>query len=555
MRDAGTRRVESLLCALILAGFAMALLIGSFLPVHSDEVLWRILFGRYPADGDLLINLLPGCGEAFLIPIPTSWVPWRVLDSWLYGGAGDPARIRWVGMLFFGLSLLCFHHLARRLAAANGLNSAHTGWRFWAYTLAPFSLGLFPFYFITNRPEQSLVLGLIAIVLGTAVLVMRPRRRLPNEVMLWIVFLVLASFLLAAHPKGVFFIGLLVFCGLKLFRSKWPRIGLLVAIALFTLDSIQYSRIRTSCPENPRVASKFAGAGIVGINSRSVGKKELLSTVAWNLLRYPEYLDTALFQEYLGNSWVRYPEDVTPDLTPADVVNILIRLVVYGLFVSLIVGRAVRGKANLLRPTKWSFQSQLAAVTMGTFIILAAVQRGKGYYESTLFYVAVLLSAILLVRARDFDALGSTFVGAKLVALATACLSLFFLIAHFGPFARTEWMRPGSPGGRSYLVSTVKFEEVRETTRDFARSCGLSVDRTMNSLVVDDMTYLVFQDRIFRPISTYFLWPKFLDARADPVKLLRQYHSAGAIARCELLPPALRSIARRRSVLCCITDL
>ena len=81
--------------------------------------------------------------------------------------------------------------------------------------------------------------------------------------------------------------------------------------------------------------------------------------------------------------------------------------------------------------------------------------------------------------------------------------------------------------------------------------CGLTPDRTLRHLVVDELTYDAFLTTREPYIITYLVggWGRGI---TDLGQLLREHRSAGLIAGCHRLPPALQARARRNGAYCCL---
>lgn len=529
-----------LICACIALAFS--------LPLYTDEVLWKILFARYILEGGKLLNLLPACKSSFLIDTPVSWIPWRALDSWFYRGLDSPVTIRIWGIISYLCWLPIFAWGCERIMRPR-LQGASRFQTFMA-AISPFTWCLFPFLLVINRPEQSIV-GAVTLLVIWSVLSAREEIKLPG----WLTFVGVtgvSSYLLASHPKALFLVPLVGYLGWSLIKSRWGRAGFLGLLVLMSLDTFHYSQMRTSCPELPLVHEKVMGGKTLGVNSNSVSL-DLVEQASANFMQYADYLDGAEFQSSTGNQWIRYPDLTTPHVTLSDVLNWLIAVTLYGTLVSVLGIRLNESRARVFKPMTWSLESRIGILLLANLAGVAAFQGAKPFYESAWIIPLGWLALWILASKMSSPFALKAMRKVLTLFLVLAVVSQMFLLIKFIPVARAEWSKPVSPAGEklAYQMSIFGFEGERQKIVSTALECGIDLSHTKQSLVIDDFTYFVFHGTTERPINAFFLKKYFVAKDSEPLSILKDYHSAGLITRCDALPKKLRAVVRKNEAYCC----
>jgi hypothetical protein len=97
-----------------------------------------------------LIYLYPGCSDGFLVRIPITWYPARIIDYLLYHDMTIPVRMRYTALVILVAWLCLLVILASRLLKTPIAATAPV-------VLTSLCFGVPPFLLAVNRPEQGLV--------------------------------------------------------------------------------------------------------------------------------------------------------------------------------------------------------------------------------------------------------------------------------------------------------------------------------------------------------------------------------------------------------------
>lgn len=146
--DRAVRALAAAIAILAVASFAVAF----FLPVYTDEVVWKALLGRIGYDGGVLALMLePTCGP-YLLPVPGLLLPFRWLDQAMNAPLASPLAVRVLGFVLGAAWLVFATFAARRVAGPRHASLAG------GLMLATGTLGVMPFLLVVDRPDQFLLL-------------------------------------------------------------------------------------------------------------------------------------------------------------------------------------------------------------------------------------------------------------------------------------------------------------------------------------------------------------------------------------------------------------
>src|SRR5262245_11070533 len=129
---------------LALASFALSL----FLPVYTDEIMWKAMQSRMGYDDFHSIGLLVTC-DVHEIPTPRLLQPFRLIDTAIYQDISQPFLIRVIGEIFAVVwGFLAWILLRRALAPAISSGVIALG------VVSFATLGVMPFLLVSSGPEQ-----------------------------------------------------------------------------------------------------------------------------------------------------------------------------------------------------------------------------------------------------------------------------------------------------------------------------------------------------------------------------------------------------------------
>jgi len=90
-------RLRYLMLLLPVIGFVATTPYLLLSPIYADELQWKLINSRLWLDGGKLIYFFPVCAKGFLLDVPISWYPSRVVDSLLFADMTDMQRLRFWG--------------------------------------------------------------------------------------------------------------------------------------------------------------------------------------------------------------------------------------------------------------------------------------------------------------------------------------------------------------------------------------------------------------------------------------------------------------------------
>jgi hypothetical protein len=225
----------------ILALFSFGL--AALLPVYTDEIVWKVAHGRLGFDGFQVPRLAPSC-TADAVSLPASIVPVRVIDTLMYQWISGPLAIRVIGIGFFVLWLfgtwVLLQHLVPPIADR---------WTIAGALVAFVTLGVMPFLMVISRPEQSLLIGITVLL----IICMQEKHPTPRsflyEIIIATLFVFGSAVILAAHPRALFVLPLMVIATLKSFNRKTIVTITVLLLVFFATTYYALWAEEASCPD------------------------------------------------------------------------------------------------------------------------------------------------------------------------------------------------------------------------------------------------------------------------------------------------------------------
>jgi hypothetical protein len=526
--------------ALALASFALAL----FLPVYTDEILWKAVQGRMAIEGGkvMALNFQPSCGT-YYHPVPALLYPFRLLDAFLYAALGDPLAIRVFGMA------LCLLWIALTCVFACRLFEDQARLPIIAVLLAFATLGVMPFFLVLSRPEQILLIAMTCFLyplLRQAAPVPTARRsalRAAGGV-------VLSAFVLAAHPRAVLALPLMLGFLERIARRKWIVAGGSAAVLIFAAVAYRDFSARWACPADPKFASILMHANLG--NALQAGK----------IVPYIVYLLGSLAH---GGAW--FVDEFVPKsgytsgLLPPFPVPVLGRAMSIAFAIFVIEGFVAFCHAALVQGWRARWPAFLGIGSLWLFYFASlAVRLDKNDYEAELMEPVMAMAALGslwlawpgFARSTDRGQLIRIARGAMIGLLALSVVSQGALLKTYIPYALTTWQEPGYPPQQRFSVSSFGYDRLVPKMLATAQICGIEPGAHPRHLVVDELTSLAFRDTAEPYFLTYFDpkgWGMF---RPDPTSLWREKRVAGLIAACERVPEIFADKVKREGALCCL---
>jgi hypothetical protein len=545
IRSASFERIASWLA---LGLFCAVLILSLFVPVYVDEISIGIVPVRELLDGFRIYSLFPQCG-------PDSWsVPWAlypsaIIDHLIYGYMSQPIYIRlmggalfvaWLGMLWWFATI--------RPGRGNSLLSTATG------IIAFVSLGVLPFLMVLNRGEQTLLLGVTFFCLMPHIAGRLQLGSRWTTVLLVFIYFVAASYLLASHPKSLFFLPVMVVSALQTAAAsgkRWLGIALLASLAWVGYDSFNLWTSRMSCPGAPLLDAVFKSQSLQ-IGELFTDPVQFILSGLHNLAHSYVYIKNALFELQYQSDWL--PPSHSNRLSWLSALSDLLVSPIYVLTVLYLIYALALRLLHALRAGKLEWDCSMAIAVFVGVAACSFFTISKNFYESSLILPLVLLMAVLMQSPIGSPDNGSRMKSVRLIVLLTASiLSQANLLLTFIPYVGTTWLEGGRLAEQSLSISPFNFDKVRKDIESAAARCGIKTGNVNTHLVIDNSTYFPFK-HADRPLNLSFI-TKFSGkdiGEENLVSILKQRKSAGVITSCDKLPPSLLSLATETGNYCCI---
>jgi hypothetical protein len=522
-----------------------------FLPIYTDEIVWKAYHGRMWYDDFQSIGSFLTCG-AYAFPTPLLLVPFRLIDTAIYEELTQPLAIRAIGLA---------------LAATWGglvwwllgppLGKMMSKWGVAAAIIAFHTLGVMPFLLVLNRPEQVL---LIAMTLFTIPLLQDQtfrKRGLFGEIAAAFGFVLFCGYVLAAHPLAIFMIPLmLIFLVRFLAMRSTITLGAVAIVAIGATAFLDWTQ-RWKCGD-PKLELVFVRDSIV--SAMQAGKLgpylEMWLQRCWSDFKTLFYLSEFLFKShYTAGLLPGVPKAIWLPLSTVTFLLFAFVLLSGAWAFALVVAdftRARRGLVPLLTlGWMWAFYA---------CSVLARLVRND-YQAELMEPLMVLMAGGSLWVARDLiiERLGARRSrnmarGTFAALIGVSVLSQVALLAYYTPYAFGSWTDPGYTSEQKYSVTGFGYDSLRPKILETAALCNIDPSRHPRHLVVDELTYFTLQAAREPFFATYLEdghghWGAGI---ADIRSLLESWDSAGMVIGCQWVPRKLQSEAVRNGEFCCL---
>ena len=530
---------------LVLLGLALAL--GFYVPLYMDEVATKMVGARLFEEHGSIVTLLPQCTSSWVHEVPTTLYPGAALFTLFFGHLGL-VGVKLSGILLALLSLSGVAWLASRRVAQTAERLARV-----AGLCAISALGVLPFVVIFSRNEQVMMLCLVGYC-ALPILARKVGSGRPALALLAALFLVGSSVFFFSHPKTVFFLPLVLASAVLSAPWRSSRLGaVLVPLVLLTaFQSHRFFSAMVRCDEAPAVTQMF---GDLALNPASLRTHpgSFFIEGSKNLIATPQRAWEGVLFAADNTGWVPLPRRRTLSPVVRDL-NDLTRPVFLGI---------VWGVPVLLLLAYWRHRSAARESTVLGAALLLGIGANGFFYKTFPFYnCELLMPALSLVAALALAAHERPLLPrapgklALLVLLALAGANLLALLGQFGPalLANAERVGPTVPD-QPLAVPIFGYDAEKEKIRTLARACEIEGDGATH-LVIDESTLFAFE-HLRQPIDVLYIsdavrWVGKAMAGEKVIQLLSRLQSPGMIARCSLVPTALRPRALGHGGYCCV---
>jgi hypothetical protein len=535
------------LSILALPIFACTVYTALHFPLYPDEVAVRNWHARHFIDSPFQSTGHPFCAESRGLQQP--WVTlipgiWHTL---LHGWADSPTRLREIGVvlglfLAVGLGLMA----DRQTSAPSTLATRHRLLAKCAHVLrvpiAIIGLGVFPIFWVTNRNEQVIFLGLaVALALHYGVPQSGLRSR-AQQVGFALLLMASTALILTAHPKGLFLTPfLVVLCLRGLTQARLHRAWHVVYLTSTTATAYgAYSFFKTAfaCSNYPQFERMVR---TMSLDLRLVVRapRLFLHDVFDNLTSAYRYVQNLGFRE--GSDVGYLP--VAPETPAVSLVNLAIHLAVLVIVATAGV-TAFRGYVHRARARQFGHASVLPVLLLLAVIVSIAFNVPKVWYDAGYVYALTALGLLVSLRENHPHFLSSQ---RGTVAIGSFLAVSLFSQVVFVHRLLPEFMRGFAGPGIALVHHDQDEYEAELSTLDDA--CRIDPESS-SRLVVDDYTYWHYKRSRLPMAITYI--EHFIANTEAARRFVAESDSDGVVVRCDAIPSSYSVVTARTRRFCCI---
>lgn len=532
--------------------FVVALLLGMFLPVYTDEIGWRFQ-ERAAIDGvDKLYSDI--CGPNTLAAPPVFMMPVRYYSALFNTAFATPLTIRLSGVLYALIWTLLLLVLIRRIAGQAWHRSLIT-----VCGVGLLCLGTLPLLLVWSRPEQPILITALAAML-LAWSDWRGPEPETSARAAWLRcagIVLLAVVALSYHLKGVFLFP--VFAACLVFAARGRRAGLPRAVAGLTLVVLtawatHYWAGRMRCPDDAIFWAKFSQTN-VGAALSGVTEVSQVPALVAQLIGNIDF--TGYFRLPAPN-----PLPMSLWLEPGRVTEAQLKIWQVGL-IALWTLASLVALACLASAARRAWRERvldrrlvMATALLTTMTGWAATQLIKNVYEASFVLPLVMLVVVFALATQDGGMAGRPERARVLRVLAAiigmaAVASPVAVAAIYGPSLARAAERPGYVARQRLSLSVAPYPNLTRDVLGAARLCRIPEPGQARALMIDDLTYLpLMESRLPQHwLGVVGLWKGEI---TDPLAYLESRGSDGIVVGCHLLPADLRARAKRKGAICCL---
>ena len=559
-----------ILPALFLACFCYSMWIAFYVPVYGDEPQWKLTVSRLFLDGGKLIYLFPACVDNFLLDPPLTWYPARWMDAWLYADVSNPFKLRQFGWSIFLVLLLVW----AKFFSVNAKLSFRLAFLFVA---AYFSFGLMPYLMVFNRPEQSILIWLTLALIVMYGAQKWPPTTLGIKILLACIYGLLACLIAAAHPKGLYFLPVvLVLCWISI-QSISLVACLSVLMAWTSWETIVFWKKRTYCAESEWLTGLISHF-TVQPHLLKTNPRGFLDSGINNLFHWRAYIEGAQFK---AGTMAKVIDSQMPNHSLVELAQQTVWLPLAAAALLMVI--------NLMELVITQYQKGKRVMPVGIILLVFFISTllisdryaGFGFIAFGLVLAGML--CLSLFKTKNHSLAIASCLGLSLMLLmfmqtlknfyeTTVVWPIFLLATIFTFNTLSIWSKKFLIGvilpilfvgaglatlGR-YTVSNEHADAWRATRGEkitqqlqlqvFAKE-ACNIDSTTSRLVLDDDTYPSFWQNPSPLLTAYVYgwWSQGTDYR----RTFASQNPQGLVTKCESAPPELLKVLTKKDEFCC----
>lgn len=508
-------------------------------PVFSDEILYKF-YGRFFVDGWYIRFVQARCNDGDYVRFPVGLLPGFLAQSFLYGFLDSPFALRVHGICF---AILIQLGIWRTFADVR-LRGLWMG--------GILGLGLIPLGLILSRPEQILVICLIA-----ATWISKKHNRMSRLMATsqsWfesqlpgVLIVFLSAIAVGTHAKALFLIPFFAACVYSVTASKRMMTIIFLFFCVIVYQATLFYTQLYDCSRDPVFAARFHS-----INLTFLWKDQSLpdfAAYAFQNMALAVFPLLSYFFESEPSSRTLFSSFTLLSPFWLDCVNALIAFcwtlsgLVWLSYIYLSIVNVIRFKA-----TSTEFQGLALAAGL---LLIGASQSLKNFYEMLLVMPAATISIMLMTPSlpkfpyRTIALISRGISRCAILSLALFTVQLLLVVDPANP--SREILK--SLDHLSFIPSD--FDPIlKQRVREGFRSCGFHPPEGRPSIIVDEVTYLPIQREV-RPVIHHAtdIALEGADTRSEFSRL----EVRGAFVQCLNVAPTLRRPTDSSGQFCCMT--
>lgn len=516
----------------VITVFLFVLILSFFVPIYTDEVIWKVVQNRTLFDGGKQMYVFPQCESFVLNPEPITRIFAFAASAWygLFYLHNPPVVLKILGVLSALFLIFLLFVLVRKVEEKERLST------FLIFGLLPLSFGMVPLILAMNRPEQTI--GFSTLILSIWLLSKGKDVTRKQNILNGLIIVATFCWLLQQHPLASFFAPLFIVATFLKNRGYFAR-GLAIAVLFVAMFSVhQFWTDRTTCLSGPQIQEKIGKH--IALNVSATRPLKNLGGAMWG---WGVFGESGFSQNY-GQIWF------APDLSAFAVSINSITAILHFLLVILASFFTVTALWNDWKNRNWKTRNILAGVFLFTGVAFLVLAPDQPFYRIGLVIQTWITCIILAEKPKSFKI--SNF--AIIFLLAFALVSLLNLTSEIVP-SMQKWIKGGYIE-QGYSFSPFNFASTREKILHAAKACNIYDDYLLTRLVADDLAHEVFKSVTKFPIySEYLESTGFWSSQdVDWVKTLSSGKSSGAVGACSNLSRihALQPLLKATEEICCV---
>lgn len=533
-----------ILCLILIASFILTLKTLYHFPIYPDEIAVRFWLSRTVFDMPMRMNLYPAC-QSFLQPLNAIWLLPGLIEWLIHGNIDSLSTLRLVGLFFyFFMMLLLIVHLIKKIDRQKQ-NRLLTIFLCTGFVIAFFSIGVQPFFLVTNRQEQLILPGLIILLLLSNSIANHPNDTKVTTFFQIIIYFLFISIMLYAHPKALFLAPVFLLIGYQLstrFKTKFALI-VISGMLLLELAGNYHSWINAlTCSQAPML-DQYLKSFNVDISNLVTKPTLFLGEITNSLKNFPQFINEMTFQP-------KFDIDYLPGIKTSakmTLFNALITSSIIFLLLFLIIGLCVSYLKDIRNKKYVSTHLILLVALFSGFITglfdLMKVWYGAGYFLTfinilTLFYIAEHINSFLKYKVFHL-----------FFAIIALCATMSLITLHHKigkPFAEGYQ-------GPSISVKNFAYKAYIQKMNRVANACAI-YPKIDSHIVLDDYTYSYYKQAKYPALITYIPY------HTDPdtfLKLMNKHLIKSIAVRCstiQLIPYLKKKNIVQIEDLCCYSE-